>query len=104
MRKLLLLLAVLVVVADLWLLGTGRISGPMAVAALLTVELALPGVFLGWSWLVAGRRDIPLTTLVPQLKLIVWEASAWRDLWHLLRGRILVPLGAVALPARRGIW
>lgn len=104
MRKPLLALALLVAVADLWLLGTGRISGPVAVAALLTGELVLLGVFLGSSWLVARRRSIPLTTLVPPLKLVVWEAAAWRDLWFLLRGRTLVPAGAVALPARRGMW
>lgn len=104
MRKLLLVPALLVAVADLWLLGTGRISGPVAVAALLTAELVLLGMFLGSSWLVAKRRGIPLTTLMPPLKLFVWEASAWRDLWFLLRGRVLVPADAVALPARRGVW
>lgn len=104
MRKLLLVIAVLVLVADLWLLGTGRISGPVAVTALLAAELGLLGVFLGSSWLVARRRGIPLTTLVPQLKFIVWEATAWRNLWYLLRGRVLAPADSVALPARRGMW
>lgn len=104
MRKLLLVPALLVAAADLWLVGTGRISGPVAVAALFTAELVLLGVFLGSSWLVARRREIPLTTLVPPLKLFVWEISAWRDLWFLLRGRVLVPADAVALPARRGMW
>lgn len=104
MRKLLPVLGVLVLVADLWLWRSGRISGPGAVAALVSAEVVLLGLFLGLAWWEARRRGVPLVELVPPLRLVVWEARLWGDLRRLLRRTVVVPEGAVALPARRGMW
>lgn len=104
MRKVLAGIGLGVLAADLYLVGTGRISGPVAVAALLAGEFLLFGLFLLVSHRQSRRLGVPLTQLVPPLRLVTVEAGAWADLWRLFRGRVVVPEGAVALPARQGIW
>lgn len=104
MKLLLPVLAVVVLAFDLWLWSTGRINGPLAVAAVIAAEVTLLGLSLFLSRREARRRGVPLVDLVPPLRLVVWEARAWGDLRRLLRGMEVVPEGAVALPDRRGMW
>ena len=66
------------------------------------MALAVAGLD-AWLWW-SARRGIRPTQALPALRLFVHEVRALADLWRLGRGRVVVPEGAVALPARRGWW
>ncbi|MFC6145733.1 hypothetical protein [Corynebacterium nasicanis] len=85
-----------VALLDAWLWWTGRLSGVGAIVAFLAVEAALAGAYV-WSSLRRGIRPLPV-------RILLHEVHALADLWRLLRGRVIVPAGAVALPARARWW
>lgn len=96
MRRLLPVAVVAVALADAWLWWTGRVSGVGAVALFLAVEAALGGTYV-WSSLRRGIRPLPVRILLHEIRAIA-------DLGQLLTGRVVVPEGAVPLPARTRWW
>lgn len=100
MRFLFPALGLLVIALDTWLFLTARVSGGGAVAFFLGVEVVLFAGYLLWC----RRRGLHPLEALPLLRYVRVEIHAWADLFRLLRGRVVVPEGAVALPARQGWW
>ena len=78
----------------LWL--TGRVSGGAAVALFLAVEAVAVGAYVGSS-LRAGITPLPV-------RIARHKCQALADLWRLVRRRVIIPEGTVALHSRRRWW
>lgn len=96
MRCVLPMAVVAVALLDAWLWWNRYLSGWGAVALFLAVEAALAGAYV-WSALRRGIRPLPV-------RILLHEVRAITDLGRLLKGRVVVPEGAVPLHARTRWW
>lgn len=104
MKYLLLSMSLVIITVEFFLWHTENISGPVAFLSIFIAELCLVLVAVALTLRSSRRTRIPLTTLIPPLRLIIFEAHTFRDLYRLLRREIQAPQGANTLVATTGLW
>lgn len=95
-------LAILVIEIVLW--RTQVITGTVALLTILIAEFVIFCAALSLTWRKARATGIPMTSLIPPLHLIVFEAQLFQDLWRGIRHQIKIPPNAQALHATKGLW
>lgn len=104
MKYVLLLASIFIIAAEVYLWHTDAISGVIALLSIFIGELLLALVALALALRHSRKTEIPLTTLIPPLHLIVLEAHMFIDFYRVLRGDVQAPQGSTTLPATTGLW
>lgn len=104
MKYVIALITLGIVTVEVVLWQSGIISGPMAFLSILSAELLLLVSVILLVWRRSRRTGVPLTTLMPPLRMLLLEARMFIDLYRLVRRDVRVPEHATALSSTSGLW